>query len=391
MAIIRRLAYGIVLALLLLIGNLASRAAGSVDPQGAQFTGEPPRVTVRADWVPGGSQHRVLTSQSRLLAPRAAVIQVNYVGAWDPAARQAFDYAVSTWETLVTSSVPIVVQAEWTTYSDPNILGSAGTTMLYRDFSGAPRAQTWYPVALANALADADLNGTTNEVLASFNQAFPSWYFGTDGNPPANRYDFVSVVMHELAHGLGMVPTFTVSGGIGRWGSGTAYPAIYDRFVSDSAGQLLIAAYPNNSTQLAAALTSGNVTFAGPGASLSNGGPPPRLFAPSPFRSGSSISHLDEIYNGSVNALMTYSISNGEAIHDPGPIVLGIYDDMGWPPSAPATPTATRTATPTATGTATPTTTRTATPTATATVTAAPTDRHARQPRLYLPLVYKGN
>jgi hypothetical protein len=112
MAIIRRLAYGMVLALLLLIGNLASRAAGSVDSQGAQFTGEPPRVTVRADWAPGGSQHRVLTSQSRLLAPHSADIQVNYVGAWDPAARQAFDYAVSTWETVVTSSVPILVQAE---------------------------------------------------------------------------------------------------------------------------------------------------------------------------------------------------------------------------------------------------------------------------------------
>jgi hypothetical protein len=238
----------------------------------------------------------------------------------------------------------------------------------------------------------------TSEVLASFNQS-PPWYFGTDGNPPANRYDFVSVVMHELAHGLGMVPTFTVSGGIGRWGSGTAYPAIYDRFVSDSAGQLLIAAYPNNSTQLAAALTSGNVTFASPGASLANGGPPPRLFAPSPFRSGSSISHLDEIYNGSVDALMTYSISNGEAIHDPGPIVLGIYDDMGWPRSAPATatptttstatPTTTTTATPTATATATATATTTATPTATATVTAIPTDGTGT--RLYLPLVYTGN
>jgi hypothetical protein len=292
-----------------------------------------------------------------------------------------------------------VVQAEWTTYSDPNILGSAGPTTFYRDFGGAPRAQTWYPVALANALAGADLNGTTNEVYASFNQAFPLWYFGTDGNPPPSEYDFVSVVMHELGHGLGMIPTFTVSGGIGRWGGGTAYPAIYDRFVNDGAGQPLIAAHPNNSTQLAAALTSGNVTFAGPGASAANGGPPPRLFAPSPYRSGSSISHLDEIYNGSVNALMTYSISNGEVIHDPGLIVLGIYDDMGWPRSASvtATPTATSTATPTATSTATPTATGTATPTATraaastATSTATPTEGHARQPRLYLPLVYKGN
>lgn len=28
-------------------------------------------------------------------------------------------------------------------------------------------------------------------------------YFGTDGNPPSNQFDFVTVFMHELTHGLG--------------------------------------------------------------------------------------------------------------------------------------------------------------------------------------------
>jgi hypothetical protein len=86
---------------------------------------------------------------------------------------------------------------------------------------------------------------------------------------------------------------------------------------------------------------------------------------------------------------MTPSISSAEAIHNPGPITRGMFQDMGWAidAGATATPTATRTSTPvtvtvTATRTATPTqgaypapptNTRTPTPTPTFTPTLTPT------------------
>ena len=65
------------------------------------------------------------------------------------------------------------------------------------------------------------------------------------------------------------------------------------------------------------------------------GGTRPLLYAPSPFEEGSSFSHLDEgtYPAGSGNALMTPGVHYGEVEHSVGPIVLGMFQDMGWPQS----------------------------------------------------------
>jgi uncharacterized repeat protein (TIGR01451 family) len=51
---------------------------------------------------------------------------------------------------------------------------------------------------------------------------------------------------------------------------------------------------------------------------------------PPTWRPGSSIYHLDERYNDTPDALMTYSLSNGESVHDPGDVARGILRDIGW-------------------------------------------------------------
>jgi uncharacterized repeat protein (TIGR01451 family) len=54
------------------------------------------------------------------------------------------------------------------------------------------------------------------------------------------------------------------------------------------------------------------------------------LYAPNTWSSGSSIYHVAESYNGTPHALMTWSLSSGESIHDPGSVVRGILVDVGW-------------------------------------------------------------
>lgn len=263
-------------------------------------------------------------------APTANIV-VNYTGPWTPEARAAFDYAVAIWENLLVSSVTIEVDAGWRTDWPSNVLGGAGPTDLYANFPNASQSNTWYPVAIANARAGADLNGGDAEIVAEFNQNFPAWYFGTNGNPSPSQYDFVSVVLHELGHGLGFVGSMRVIGGVGSWGWGSAYPFIYDRYTETGGGQALLS-FPNNSTTLAAQLTSNNIYFDGPRANAANGGTRPRLYAPGGWQQGSSYSHLDEaVYApGTSNALMTPIINNDEANHHPGPIALGIFEDSGW-------------------------------------------------------------
>jgi hypothetical protein len=58
----------------------------------------------------------------------------------------------------------------------------------------------------------------------------------------------------------------------------------------------------------------------------------PKIYAPRTFDAGSSYSHWDDgtFLRGNVNSLMTPSLANGEAIHNPGPVTLGFFKDMGW-------------------------------------------------------------
>ncbi|MCA9923997.1 MAG: hypothetical protein KC421_16585 [Anaerolineales bacterium] len=283
-----------------------------------------------------------------LAASPTADIQVNYNGAgWTTEAQTAFEYAANIWETQIVSSVPIVIDAKFENLSliHPDILGGAGANNYYANFGAAPMANTLYAVAIANALENTDLYSGA-EISASFNSERTDWYFGTDGNTPISKIDFASVVLHEIGHGLGFSGSMTIDdgnssngvectgvNGIGCWGYGTAFPSIYDRYTENGSGQSLISDFPNNSSALAAQLKSNNVYFDATNANAANGGRVP-LYAPAVWQQGSSYSHLAESFNGTPNSLMTYSLGHGESEHNPGPVMLGMFEDMGWTISA---------------------------------------------------------
>jgi hypothetical protein len=256
-------------------------------------------------------------------------------GAWPAAARTAFQYALTIWGSLINSTVPISITATWANMGNPNILGGARATDSWANFTGTPISNTWYPNALANKLHNSDLDAASSDIEATFNSGFTEWYFGTDGLPGA-KLDFVSVVLHEVGHGLGFAGSMVVGSicgaGNGCWGLDSSYPFAYDRFAYNGSGQSLIntAVFPNPSAALAAQLTSGNVYFAGPLAKAANGNANVKLFAPGAWMQGSSYSHLDEVFNGTPNALMTYSLGSNEANHNPGPVGMGVLKDVGW-------------------------------------------------------------
>src|SRR5262249_19527509 len=76
-------------------------------------------------------------------------ITVNYTG-FTPEAQASFQAAVDIWSSNVSSTVPIVVDAQFADLGTSGILGQAGSSAT-RDFSGTPRAGTWFPFPLANA------------------------------------------------------------------------------------------------------------------------------------------------------------------------------------------------------------------------------------------------
>ncbi len=333
-----------ILALLIVLLVFGLPTPAGIDAaQSSRFTSaaEPetmPGVEIPLIAVPGDGQQSYVAPPAALGQPRAqsATISVTYSG-FTPEAQAAFQLAVDIWETQITSSVPIKVTAQWSALGD-GILGSAGPTSLMRDFTNAPQSGTFYPIALANKLAGSDLKSSQADITANFSSVRDDWYFGA-GATPAGKYNFTSVVLHELGHGLGWVGSEDYSGGTGSWGyqssfSSTLYPAIYDSFVVNGTGQRMLPSetFVNPSTALGSFYTSNDLFVDGTQAKAANGGISPKLYAPTTWSDGSSVSHLDETTypKGNPNSLMTYAISSGESIYDPGPIVRGLFADMGW-------------------------------------------------------------
>ncbi len=256
-------------------------------------------------------------------------IIVNYNG-FSPEAEAAFEHAKGIWEHAIVSTVPIIIDAQWTDLGD-NVLGSAGPSSLFWDFSGAPDNRM-YPTPLANAIAGQDITGGGPHILANFNSEF-TWYFGTDGNPPGDLFDFVSVVLHEIGHGLGFTTFRDYDADTGEGTIGFGNPVRYSRYSENlllgEGGTPLINI--GDGVPLGNAFTSNNVYSASASAIEANGNSAPRYYAPEDY-SSSSIAHWDEadFPPGNIHSLMTPQIGPGEAIHNPGPITLGLFQDMGW-------------------------------------------------------------
>lgn len=265
---------------------------------------------------------------------QTANIQVDYVGF--PANAQAvFEEAVAIWENIIQSPVTIHVRAAWVS-QEASTLGSAIWGNAFANFDGAPKLNVFYPVALAEKLAGRALNPNPNpttgdnyDIYAFFNSNQTAWSF-TDATT-TSQYNFKTVVVHEIGHGLGFTDTYDISTatGLGSFGvQGTTIPIIFDVSVENSGARLLNQA--NGSTTLATSLTSQSVFY---NASLS--GPAVtsniKLYAPSGWQSGSSIAHLDQsTYSLTENRLMRPQLDRGQVTPNPGPIVLNMFADMGW-------------------------------------------------------------
>ena len=284
-----------------------------------------------------------LSQHGNYLATEDPQFIVTYDGFTDEA-RAAFQYAVDIWNSLIRSPVPIRIDASFT-----DLGGFEGETIILggarpADWKSPGSLDLWFPEALADMRADRDLAAGEPDIITRFNNhEEANWYFGTDGNTPAGKTDFVSIVLHEIAHGLGFFSfarveqgsfsRSTLSGGTtGRLRGGNPdLPYIYDFFVENGAKKTIIS-FPDRSFALENQFTSNDLFWNGKKGVEANAGIPPHLYTPSSWEQGSSYTHLDEITfpAGNANSLMTPYYDNQEAVHDPGPIALGMLEDIGW-------------------------------------------------------------
>ena len=260
--------------------------------------------------------------------------------------KSVFEQAATTWANYLKSDVPIRIYVKWRPLAT-GILGSAGAYSSVRNFVGANKLNTWYPIALAEKMAHTNLNGTDSDIVATFNSDFPDWFIGTNGVPTNNQIDLYSVVLHEMGHGLGFIGQIQADVTSNSTSIATAtygYPGIFDQFIFDSKNKQLVdtLTYKKNSNELFKQIISDSLFFSSNAVLRNNSNASARLYAPKPtqrnptnpmgYIEGSSVYHVDQntYPPGNLNALMTPQIARGEITAQLGPIVKGIFNDLGW-------------------------------------------------------------
>ena len=252
----------------------------------------------------------------------------------------ALQEAANIWASLLNSTQTILVTTTFDSLpcsSSTARLGQAGPKTFQRDFVGAPVASTWYPIALANALAQMDLDPGNDDITATFNSDFGfscpfngSFYLGLDATPPGNNdSDLVTVGLHELGHGLGFLTIVNTA-------TGTKALGFDDAYMLNLEDHPLALLWPpmSDAQRAASATNNGKLHWAGSrvvgAAGFLSGGRDPvsghvQMYAPSTLSTGSSVSHFDKALSPDEVMEPVYTGPN----HDPG-LAVELLIDTGW-------------------------------------------------------------
>lgn len=259
--------------------------------------------------------------------------------------------ATEQWAALLDSPVEIVLQAGFEPFpddqcdSDSGTLAAAGPATFFAAFDNAPDDNTFYPVALANALAGRDLAENLPDIFADFNGAVDSdpnclsnarFYYGFDHAGANNTIDFYNVVMHELGHGFGVTNGVDESGEAPREG----FFIVYDRLLFDNSQNrfwtdMTVAQRQDSAVNTGNVVITGSQSAAGAAdRGLSNGNGidangRPLIYAPNPYEQGSSIAHWDTEAEPSL--LMEPFAARSVRVNRGVDLTACLLADLGWP------------------------------------------------------------
>jgi len=156
-----------------------------------------------------------------------------------------------------------------------------------------------------------------------------NWNWNLTANSPSEfQVDFMSVLLHELTHGLGFVSVCTNSGGSGI---GPNVYTVWDQLIIRRTGKFnLFGGSPPSFLGVIGDLTSNNIAFEGTQAYLRYDHEiEPGVYAPSSWADGSSLTHWNtgQIVGG---AVMEHQIASGTMRREWAPVDIGGLIDLGY-------------------------------------------------------------
>lgn len=230
--------------------------------------------------------------------------------------RAAIARAVARWDSVLDVTAPVEISLSWSTEYDAGgtmaplpsgVLGLSGPSLFWQVSD-----EVWVPAGLYNQMTNSDQQPSQPEIVMVLNSGLSHWNTSAD-DPGRGQIDLESVVLHELAHGLGFLGSAT---------NGKLDPTEhlrYDEHVLHNDQPLLTNGARNS------LLTSNDLQID------IGGGNQLDLYAPSSWRQGSSYSHFSDHYDvGGLGSLMTPQLSTGISRRSIDAGAIGVLSQIGW-------------------------------------------------------------
>lgn len=195
------------------------------------------------------------------------------------------------------------------------ILGNSGSTSLWDQ--AREHVTTTAEAAWRDGKSDDYFPGTADDII-QLSTTFP-WHFGP-GLPEPGTYDFQSILVHEIVHGLGMT-TGNLRSNYGYYFGITQW----DSLIRDLQGNVAAGGTTGDPNPMTLIGPEGTLYWTGANANATYGGNMPIFTDSERDRPGSTLSHPAPI-----GELMSWSIFPMLPTRAPTKLVLDIFRDLGW-------------------------------------------------------------
>ena len=246
--------------------------------------------------------------------------------------------AVQLWSEALSGDIPVEVTLlmfRFETFLGPDYSDVLGGSVDPAVVFNSGNHQT-YVESLGQQLAGYNFSDD-RDIEIWMNTDMP-FYYGTDGKCPSSKRDFTTILLHELAHGLGFMDSLKGdgSGNFSYHDDEYWYPMKFDWLLTRNGTSLC----KMTTSERYNAIRSDELFFSGAETVEANGGTPVQMYAPSKWASGSSVCHWD--WNVTFPTFMKYKYSG--PLHVIGERKRALMKDIGWtlasalpaPPEAPS-------------------------------------------------------